>query len=74
MLPRTSIGSHRSSTNIFPRDQKIRMVELTWQVADGSRDVFEYHVIRKLPDLIYADHGDSVAAKLKSRDAANFGA
>ena len=55
----------------FTRDQKIRVVELMWQVAyaDGSRDVFEDHVIRKLADLLYVDHGDYIAAKLKARDA-----
>ena len=56
----------------FTRDQKIRVVELMWQVAyaDGERDVFEDHVIRKLADLLYVDHGDYIAAKLKARDAA----
>ncbi len=55
----------------FTREQKIRVVELMWQVAyaDGSRDVFEDHVIRKLADLLYVDHGDYIAAKLKARDA-----
>jgi uncharacterized tellurite resistance protein B-like protein len=55
----------------FTRDQKIRVVELMWQVAyaDGARDVFEDHVIRKLADLLYVDHGDYIAAKLKARDA-----
>lgn len=56
----------------FTRDQKIRVVELMWEVAyaDGGRDVFEDHMIRKLADLIYVDHGDYIAAKLKARDAA----
>ena len=59
----------------FTRDQKIRVVELMWQVAyaDGDRDVFEDHMIRKLADLIYVDHGDYIAAKLKARDAATSG-
>ena len=59
----------------FTRDQKIRVVELMWQVAyaDGSRDVFEDHVIRKLADLLYVDHGDYIAAKLKARDAKKVG-
>jgi len=56
----------------FSREQKIRVVELMWQVAysDGDRDVFEDHVIRKLADLIYVDHGDYITAKLKARDGA----
>jgi len=55
----------------FTRDQKIRVVELMWEVAyaDGDRDVHEDHMIRKLADLIYVDHGDYIAAKLKARDA-----
>lgn len=60
----------------FTRDQKIRVVELMWEVAyaDGDRDVHEDHMIRKLADLIYVDHGDYIAAKLKARDAAGSGA
>jgi len=59
----------------FTRGQKIRVIELMWQVAyaDGARDVFEDHVIRKLADLLYVDHGDYIAAKLKARDAAKKG-
>jgi uncharacterized tellurite resistance protein B-like protein len=59
----------------FSRDQKIRVVELMWQVAyaDGGRDVFEDHMIRKLADLLYVDHGDYIAAKLKARDAGKSG-
>jgi uncharacterized tellurite resistance protein B-like protein len=56
----------------FSRDQKIRVVQLMWEVAyaDGDRDVFEDHMIRKLADLLYVDHGDYIAAKLKARDGA----
>lgn len=56
----------------FTRDQKTHVVELMWQVAyaDGSRDLFEDHVIRKLADLLYVDHSDYIAAKLKARNAA----
>ena len=59
----------------FTRDQKIRVVELMWRVAyaDGDRDVFEDHMIRKLADLLYVDHGDYIAAKLKARDAGKSG-
>ena len=56
----------------FSRDQKIRVIELLWEIAfaDGERNVLEEHVIRKLADLIYVDHPDYITAKLKARDAA----
>jgi len=56
----------------FTREQKIRIVELLWEVAyaDQTASPFEEHLIRKLADLIYVDHPDYIHAKLKARATA----
>ena len=56
----------------FTREQKIRIVELLWEVAyaDESASPFEEHLIRKLADLIYVDYPDYIHAKLKARATA----
>ena len=56
----------------FTREQKIRIVELLWEVAyaDASLNPHEDHLIRKLADLLYVDHSDYILAKQKARDAA----
>ena len=59
-------------TRRFSREQRIRVVELLWEVAfaDATANPFEEHLIRKLADLIYVDHADFIHAKLKARAAA----
>jgi uncharacterized tellurite resistance protein B-like protein len=56
----------------FSREQKIRVIELLWDIAyaEADRNVFEEHVIRKLADLLYIDHPDYINAKFRARDAA----
>jgi uncharacterized tellurite resistance protein B-like protein len=58
-------------TRRFSREQRIRVVELLWEVAfaDATANPFEEHLIRKLADLIYVDHADFIHAKLKARAA-----
>jgi uncharacterized tellurite resistance protein B-like protein len=56
----------------FTQAQKIRVVELLWEVAyaDTVANPFEEHLIRKLSDLLYVDHPDYIHAKRKARDRA----
>ena len=55
----------------FSQPQKIRVIELLWEVAYADQVVnpYEEHLIRKLADLLYVDHRDYITAKLKARDA-----
>ncbi len=57
----------------FSQQQKIRVVELLWEVAyaDKSVDPYEEHLIRKLADLLYVEHRDYITAKLRARDASS---
>ncbi len=59
----------------FTQAQKIRVVELLWEVAyaDAAVNPFEEHLIRKLADLLYVEHPDYINAKLKARDAGGRG-
>lgn len=59
-------------TKRFSREQRIRVVELLWEIAyaDATASPFEEHLIRKLADLIYVDHADFIRAKLNARAAA----
>jgi uncharacterized tellurite resistance protein B-like protein len=58
----------------FSHPQKIRMVELMWQVAyaDGSLAEGENHVISKLAGLLHVTHGEYIAAKLRAREASGL--
>ena len=52
-------------------EQKIRLVEMLWQVAyaDGALDKYEEHVIRRISELLYVPHRDYIAVKLKVQSA-----
>jgi len=56
----------------FSPSQKLRLVELMWQVAyaDATLGAHEQHVLRKLAELLHVPHGDYIAAKMRARDAA----
>jgi uncharacterized tellurite resistance protein B-like protein len=56
----------------FSPSQKMRLVELMWQVAyaDAKLGAHEQHVLRKLAELLHVPHGDYIAAKMRARDAA----
>jgi len=45
--------------------EKIKLVELLWQVAyaDGHLDKYEEHMVRRIADLIYVSHADFMQAK-----------
>lgn len=51
----------------FSPEQKVRVIELLWQVAyaDGRLDPYEEHMVRKIADLIYVPHSAFIAAKLR---------
>lgn len=51
----------------FSRQQKIRVVEMLWEIAyaDQELDMYEEHLVRKLSELLYVSHGDFIAAKLR---------
>lgn len=51
--------------NEFNSEQKIRVIELMWQVAyaDDHLQKYEEALIRKIADLIYVSHSDFIAAK-----------
>ena len=56
----------------FTQDQKIKVVELMWQVAyaDANLNANENHVISKVAGLLHVTHGDYIAAKLHAKQAA----
>lgn len=56
----------------YAQEQKVRIVEIMWRVAwaDGKASPYEEHLIRKIADLLYVDHGSYIRAKLAARDAA----
>lgn len=60
----------------FSHEQKVRIVELMWQVAyaDGAIDENENHLISKVAGLLHVTHGEYIAAKLHAKQAAGLGA
>ncbi len=59
----------------FTPDEKIKVVELMWQVAyaDGKMDKYEDHLVRKIAGLLHVSHRDFIAAKHRARDAGTRG-
>jgi len=59
----------------FSQPQKLRVVELMWQVAyaDGELSAHENHVLRRIGELLHVTHADYIAAKMKARDAVGTG-
>ena len=51
----------------FPYQQKVRVIEHLWEVAfsDAELEKHEEHMVRKIADLIYIEHRDFIAAKLR---------
>ncbi len=56
----------------FSPQQKLRVVELMWQVAyaDATLSAHEQHVLRKVAELLHVPHGDYIAAKMRAKEAA----
>ena len=59
----------------FSQPQKLRVVELMWQVAyaDAELSAHENHVLRRIAELLHVTHADYIAAKMRARDAAGAG-
>jgi len=55
----------------FSVEQKIRLIELMWQVAyaDGELDPHEDHFIRKISELLYLRHNELLSARERARKA-----
>ncbi|RPH65843.1 MAG: TerB family tellurite resistance protein [Burkholderiales bacterium] len=55
----------------FTQEQKVRMIELMWQVAyaDDRLDDHELHLIRRIADLLHVPHHDFIATKLRAQRA-----
>jgi uncharacterized tellurite resistance protein B-like protein len=60
----------------FSQPEKVRIVELMWQVAyaDGDLADNENHLISRVAGLLHVTHGEYIAAKLHARQAAGLGA
>ena len=63
-----SVSLHQFTALInqhFSPDEKVRVVEMLWQVAfaDGRIDRYEEALVRKIADLIYVPHRDFIRAK-----------
>lgn len=56
----------------FDQAQKIRIVELMWEVAyaDGELAAHENHVMRRVAELLHVAHPDYITAKMRARDVA----
>ena len=59
--PASLVNRHRTAAN------KAHFVEQLWRVAmvDGTIDMYEDHLVRKLSDLLYVSHRDFILAKNK---------
>jgi uncharacterized tellurite resistance protein B-like protein len=55
----------------FTPNEKIRVVEMLWQVAyaDGSLDRYEEALVRKVAELIYVPHREFMQAKHRVLEA-----
>jgi uncharacterized tellurite resistance protein B-like protein len=55
----------RSINDSLSRDEKVKIVELLWQVAfaDAVLDKYEEYFIRKIADLLYVSHKDYIQSK-----------
>jgi len=55
----------------FTIPQKIRLIELMWQVAyaDGELDPHEDHFIRKISELLYLRHSELLSARERARNS-----
>jgi uncharacterized tellurite resistance protein B-like protein len=61
----------RQANEQMSRAQKLAVLEAVWRViyVDGKISKYEEHFARKLTNLLYLDHKDFIAAKLKARPA-----
>ena len=55
----------------FTNQQKVRLIELMWQVAyaDGELDPYEDHFIRKISELLYLRHAELLSARERAKNS-----
>ena len=60
---------------VFSTEQKLRLVEHLWRVAHADDDLHahEDHLVRKISDLLYVPHIDSMMARQRVRAARERG-
>lgn len=53
----------------YTQDEKIRLVELLWQIAYANESLHKYeeHMVRKIADLLHVSHKAFMAAKFRAR-------
>jgi len=54
----------------YSQEQKIKVIELLWEVAyaDGDIQKYEDYLVRKIADLLYVSHKEFIAAKHRVTD------
>ena len=57
----------RFANERMSREEKLKLIEGVWKIilADGKIDKYEEHFARKLCDLLWLEHKDFIAAKMK---------
>ncbi len=55
----------------FSQEEKVRVVEMLWQVAYADRelDKYEESLVRKVAELLYVSHRDFIRAKHRVQEA-----
>ena len=55
----------------FDREQKIRLIEMLWQVAyaDDKLDQYEEYYVRKIAELLHVSHKDYIKTKLRVQES-----
>ena len=56
----------------YDHAMKVRVIELMWQMvyADGDKDHYEEHLLRKVADLLYVSHSEFIQARHKAEPSA----
>ena len=56
-------------TRALPMDERVKLVEQLWRIAhaDDNLHVYEDHLVRKLADLLYVPHIQSMLARQRVR-------
>ena len=55
----------------FAPQRKVQFIEWLWRIAmaDGSIDMYEEQLVRKLADLLYVEHSDFILARHRVRSS-----
>lgn len=56
----------------YEHAMKVRIVEMMWQVvyADGEKDHYEEHLLRRVAELLYLSHAEFIQARHKAEPSA----